>query len=57
MSERRTVDGKWVVIGLIAVGLIAAIAGTVFRRFPEEWQRTPAGAPTTTTQMADPAGR
>ena len=57
MSERRTANGKWVVIALVAVGLIAALAGTVFRRFPEEWQRTPAGAPATTTQATGPAGR
>jgi hypothetical protein len=46
MREARTTNGKWVVIGLIALGLLAAMAGLKFRQWP-------AGEPTTTTQRVD----
>jgi hypothetical protein len=46
MCEARTANGKRVVIGLIALGLLAAVAGLKFRQWP-------ADEPPTTTQRAD----
>ena len=40
MHETRTINGKWVVIALIALGLAAAVAGLKFRQWPGD--RTPA---------------
>jgi hypothetical protein len=34
MGDTRTINGKWVVIGLIALGLVAAVAGLKFRQWP-----------------------
>jgi hypothetical protein len=35
MSEPRNANGKWVVIVLLAAGVIAAIAGVKFRNLSE----------------------
>jgi hypothetical protein len=34
MSEQRTTNGAWVVIALLAMGVIAGVAGLKFRQFP-----------------------
>jgi hypothetical protein len=48
MSERRTVKGAWVVIGLIALGVIAGVAEVVVRHSHQE--REPATVPGATTR-------
>jgi amino acid transporter len=55
MSERRTVNGAWVVIGLLALGVIAGVAGRFTRKVP----RAGGGltAPSATTQAAVESGR
>ena len=48
MNERRTVNGRWVVLVLLALGVIAGIAGVKYRKLSE---RPGAGAtPSATTQ-------
>lgn len=49
MSEPRTTNGVWVVIALLAMGVIAGIAGLMFRQFPAD--RGPRPATGTTTQI------
>jgi hypothetical protein len=46
MSERRTVSGRWVVFVLLAMGVIAGIAGVKYRNLSEHpgTRPTPAGA-------------
>jgi hypothetical protein len=46
MRDARTSNGKWVVIGLLALGLLAAIAGLAFRQWPT-------AEPPTTSQRVD----
>jgi hypothetical protein len=47
MSERRTVKGAWVVIGLIALGVIAGVAEVVVRHARYAGGPTTAPGPTT----------
>ena len=48
MSERQTVSGRWVVFVLLALGVIAGIAGVKYRKLSE---RPGSGAtPSTSTQ-------
>lgn len=48
MSERRTVSGRWVVLVLVALGVIAGVAGVKYRKLSDR----PEGltAPGATTQ-------
>ena len=45
MSERQTVNGRWVVLVLLALGVIAGIAGVKYRKLSER----PGGAETPST--------
>jgi hypothetical protein len=55
MNPPRTINGKWVVLGLLAVGVIAALAGLKFRRFPED--KPPGSTAPPATQTDDAARR
>jgi hypothetical protein len=46
MSERSMNSGSWVVIALLAIGVIAALAALKFRRYPTQ---EPVTQPTTST--------
>ena len=50
MSARNTGNGTWLVVGILLLGVVLALVGLKFRRFPER-----DGAPPTTpaTTQAD----
>jgi hypothetical protein len=35
MSARTAGNGKWLVVGIVALGVVLALVGLKFRRFPE----------------------
>lgn len=38
MSDSKTSNGKWVVLALLTMGIIAALAGWKFREMPRDDQ-------------------
>jgi hypothetical protein len=38
MSDSKNSNGKWVVVALLAIGIIAALAGLKFREMPRDDQ-------------------
>jgi hypothetical protein len=47
MSKRRTVNGRWVVLILLAAGVIAGVVGLIVRKFPEGRGGVPTSSATT----------
>lgn len=50
MSARPAGNGKWLVVGILALGVVLALVGLKFRRFPEGIRGVVAPA---TTQEGD----
>ena len=48
MNDRQTVSGRWVVLVLLALGVIAGIVGVKYRKLAE--RPAPQPAPSTTTR-------
>ena len=46
MSGRTAGNGKWLVVGILALGVVLALVGLKFRRFPENDRGLPAPATT-----------
>jgi hypothetical protein len=40
MSDRPAGNGKWLVIGLLALGVVLALVGVKYRQFPESREPT-----------------
>ena len=36
MSDRKTGHGRWLVIGMLVLGVVLALVGLKFRRLPED---------------------
>jgi hypothetical protein len=48
MSGRTTSNGRWLVVGILAMGVVLALVGLKFRRFPEG--ERPGTVPATTQE-------
>jgi hypothetical protein len=49
MSDRKTDSGRWLVIGILVLGVVLALVGLKFRQLPEEDGKSPVpGGPATT---------
>jgi hypothetical protein len=42
MTPPKLTSGSWLVIALVAAGLILALIALKVRRFPHQWQQPPA---------------
>ena len=52
MKPTKLQTGSWLVIALVSLGLILALIGLKFRRFPHEWQNDRDIQPKPTTSPA-----
>jgi len=52
MSERKVGSGRGLVIGILMLGVILALVGLKFRRFPEDGGKSAAPGGSATTRVA-----